>query len=69
LLLIAYTVHDLDRPAGLDGYFQVVGRGPVPAGPALALSTTERLLLSSAVVKGCQVAIGVTMAFLLIIMM
>ena len=35
LLLIAFTVHDLDRPAGVDGYFQVAGRGPVPAGSAL----------------------------------
>jgi hypothetical protein len=95
LLLIAFTVHDLDRPAGVDGYFHVVGRRPVPAGSALAAAaagtvslrqptqadaaeaaspadpaayTAERLLLSPAVVKGCQVAIGVTMAFLLIIM-
>ena len=51
LLLIAFTVHDLDRQPGVDGYF--------PEG---------RLLLSPAVVKGCQVAIGVTMAFILIIM-
>ena len=68
LLLIACTVHDLDRPAGLDGYFQVAGRGPVPAGPAPAATTAERLLLSPAVVKGGQVTIGVTLAFLLIIM-
>jgi hypothetical protein len=74
LLLIAYTVHDLDRPAGVDGYFHVVGRRSVPAGSALAAAaarpaghTAERLLLSSAVVKGCQVAIGLTMAFILII--
>jgi hypothetical protein len=69
LLLIAYTVHDLDRPAGVDGYFRVLGRRSVPAGPALApaASPAERLLLSSAVVKACQVAIGVTMAFILII--
>ena len=33
-----------------------------------AAYTAERLLLSPAVVKGCQVAIGVTMAFILIIM-
>jgi hypothetical protein len=63
LLLIACTVHDLDRPAGVDGYFHVVGRRSLPAG-----STAERLLLSPAVVKGCQVTIGVTMAFILIIM-
>jgi Domain of unknown function (DUF5134) len=93
LLLIACTVHDLDRPAGVDGYFHVVGRRSVLAGSALAaaaagsvalrqpnradaaetapragsaLYTAERLLLSPAVVKGCQVAIGVTMAFILI---
>ena len=70
LLLIAFTVHDLDRQAGVDGvdgYFQAVGRPPVPAGPALA-AAAERLLLSPAVAKGCQVATGVTMAFILIIM-
>jgi len=93
LLLIACTVHDLDRSAGVDGYFHVVGRRSVLAGSALAaaaagsvalrqpnradaaetaprsdsaLYTAERLLLSPAVVKGCQVAIGVTMAFILI---
>jgi Domain of unknown function (DUF5134) len=86
LLLIAFTVHDLDRQAGVDGYFHAVGRrplsalavaaagrasgaGPVPptesaprAGPA------ARLLLSPAVVKGCQVATGVTMAFILVML-
>ena len=74
LLLIAFTVHDLDRPAGVGGYFRVVGRRSVPAGSALAAAaagptanTAERLLLSPAVVKGCQVAIGVTMAFILIV--
>jgi nitrite reductase/ring-hydroxylating ferredoxin subunit len=49
LLLIAFTVLDLDRRAG-------------------AAHTAGRLVLSPAVVKGCQVAIGVTMAFILIIM-
>ena len=74
LLLIAFTVHDLDRPAGVDGYFRVVGLRSVPAGSALAAAaagpaayTAQRLLLSPAVVKGCQVAIGVTMAFILIV--
>ncbi len=94
LLLIAFTIHDLDRPAGVDGYFHVVGRRSVPGGSALAPAaagpgalrqptqadaaettpragpaayTAERLLLSPAVVKGCQVAIGITMAFILII--
>ena len=72
LLLIAFTVHDLDRPAGVDGYFQVVGRryagsGLVAAAAGPAAYTAERLLLSPAVVKGCQVAIGVTMALILII--
>jgi Domain of unknown function (DUF5134) len=90
LLLIAFTVHDLDRQAGVDGYFQLVPTGsalaaaaaePVPlrhtaqadaaetarpAGPVAY--TAERLLLSPAVVKGCQVTIGVTLAFILIIM-
>ena len=101
LLLVAFAVHDLDRPAGVDGYFHVVGRRYVPgvsglaataAGPAFgaepvappqptqadvaestprahsAANTAERLLLSPAVVKGCQVTVGVTMAFTLIIM-
>jgi hypothetical protein len=36
--------------------------GPVNASPP------ERLLLSPAVVKGCRVAMGVTMAFMLLIM-
>jgi uncharacterized protein DUF5134 len=88
LLLIAFTVHDLDRSAGVDGYFHVVGRRSVPAGSALAAAaarpvalrqpaqadaaetapySAERPLLSPAVAKGCQVAIGVTMAFILII--
>jgi hypothetical protein len=94
LLLIAFTIHDLDRPAGVDGYFHVVGRRSVPAGSALAAAaagpvaprqpaqadaaetappadpaayTAERLVLSAAVAKGCQVAIGVAMAFILII--
>ena len=52
LLLIAVTVHDLNRRAGASdsaGY------------------TAERLLLSPAVAKGCQVTTGVTMAFMLII--
>ena len=87
LLLIACTVHDLDRPAGVDGYFHAVGRRSVPAGSALAAAaagpvalrqpthadaaetapySAERLLLSPAVAKGCQVAIGATMAFILI---
>ena len=111
LLLIAYTVRDLDRKAGADGYFHVVGRQFTPTGPALATAgaagtasafppaggdgavatvaqpraaqtaqtaatpgaghadpVAERLLLSPAVVKGCRVAMGVTMAFMLIIM-
>jgi hypothetical protein len=68
LLLIAVTIHDLDRPAGVDGYFRVVGRRSIPAGSALpATYTGERLLLSPAVAKGCQVTIGVAMAFILIV--
>jgi hypothetical protein len=67
LLLIAVIVHDLDRRAGPDGYFQAVGGQVVPVGSALAAAAT-RLLLSPAVVKGCQVTTGVTMAFMLVIM-
>jgi hypothetical protein len=61
LLLIAFTVHDLDRQAG--SALATAAAGPVPAA-----YTAERLLLSPAVVKGCQVTIGVTLAFILIIM-
>ena len=112
LLLIAYSVRDVDRKACADGYFHVVGRHFTPAGPALATgaagvtgqagpaglgggdsavatmvqpeaaelssgdlltgpvnaSPPERLLLSPAVVKACRVAMGVTMAFMLLIM-
>lgn len=66
LLLVAFTVHDLDQRAGVDGYFHVAG------GPAALRQPThanaERLLLSPAVVKGCRVATSVTMAFILIAM-
>lgn len=84
LLLIAFTVHDLDRRAGTDGYFQAGARPLGPAGSPLAAAAaagrgpgTEsalrpgpaaRLLLSPATAKGCQVATGVTMAFILVIM-
>ncbi len=127
LLLVGYTVRDLDRQALADGYFHVVGGGLAPAGlagpagPALATASlapatgpasgapawqgadgptavaamaqaqatqaaevspadrTEgrgeagplaagRLLLAPAMVKGCRVAMGVTMALMLIIM-
>jgi Domain of unknown function (DUF5134) len=95
LLLIALTVYDVDRPAGVDGYFHVVGRRFAPAGSTLAAAAAgpfalrqptqaspaetapwadpapyaaERLLLSPAMVKGCQVAMGLTMAFILIVM-
>ena len=68
LLVVAFTVYDLDRRAGVDGYLRVAGRPFAPAGPAPAAHTAERLLLSPAVMKGCQVATGVTLAFTLIIM-
>jgi hypothetical protein len=72
LLLIAFTVYDVDRSAGVDGYFRVVGRrsalAVAAAGPVALRQPTQRLLLSPAVVKGCQVAISVTIAFILIIM-
>ena len=55
LLLIAFTVHDLDRRTGVDGYFQMVGH-----------RSAERLLFTPAVVKGCRVATSLTMAFILI---
>jgi hypothetical protein len=82
LLMVAFIVHDLDRPAAADGYFHVAGHrfmtggstlaataaGPVtPRQPARAY-TVERLLVSPAGVKGFRVATGVTMAFILIIM-
>jgi hypothetical protein len=60
LLLIALTVHDLDRPVHADA------AGPAPR--ADLAHTAERLLLSPAVVRGCQVATGLTTALVLIIM-
>jgi len=81
LLLIACTVRELDRRARVDDYFPVAGRREVPGGSALAAAAArpvalgqtayadaEHLLLSPAVVKGCQVATGVTIAFILVIM-
>jgi hypothetical protein len=67
LLLIAFTVHDVDRRAGVDGNFRAAGQPPVPAGSPLT-AAAARLLLSPAVAKGCQVTTGITMAFILIIM-
>jgi len=67
LLLIAFTVHDIDLRAGVDGNFHAASRPLVPAGSPLT-AAAARLLLSPAVSKGCQVATGVTMAFILIIM-
>ena len=67
LLLIAFAVHDLDLRAGVDGNFQAAARPLAPAGSALA-AAAARLLLSPAAAKGCQVATGVTMTFILIIM-
>jgi hypothetical protein len=61
LLLIAFTVHDLDRSAQPD-----VAEPAPRAGPAA--DTAQRLLLSPAMMKGCRVVMGVTMAFTLIIM-
>ena len=40
LLLAAYSVRDLDRWAGSDGYFHVLRHGPAPAGPGLAPAGT-----------------------------
>ena len=45
LLLIAFTVHDLDRQAGVDGYFHVVGRRSVPGGSALAVAAAGPVAL------------------------
>jgi hypothetical protein len=67
LLLIALTVHDLNRQAGADGYFQQSGSALAAAGTGAAAYTAQRLLLSPAVVKGCQVTTEVTIAFILII--
>ena len=60
LLVIAFTVRDLDRRA-----LTAAAEGPA-SGDGIAY-TAERLLLSPAVVKGCRVATSVTVAFLLII--
>ena len=95
LLLVAFTVHDLDRPAGVDSYVHGAARPFVPAGSALAAAAAgsvarrrpntadaaesaqrddsaahiaERLLLSPGAAKAGRVMTGVTMAFMLIIM-
>jgi hypothetical protein len=82
LLLVAFTVHDLDRRAVPGGSaLATVAAGPVTlrqsthvnAAESAPLTDTatyiaERLLLSSVAVKGCRVATGVTMAFVLITM-
>jgi hypothetical protein len=103
VLLAAFTVRDVDRPASADGYFHVAGRWFIPAGPALVNAagsasgiramvdltsahpaqahtagaapqagriwrTAELLLLAPAVVKGRRVTLGVTMAFMLVVM-
>jgi hypothetical protein len=78
LLLIAFTVYDLDQPALASGAGPVVTVTPrQPAQPDAADSapgadpaadTAQRLLLSAPMMKGCRVAMGVTMALTLIIM-
>ncbi len=122
LLLAAYTVRDLDRWAGSDGYFHVLRHNvataapaTAPAAPASATTTTTTtatagpapvppppasgataggglatvaqpeadrdaasavtapdgvaaLIFTPGVVKACRVAMGVTMAFMLVIM-
>jgi hypothetical protein len=57
LLLVAFTVRDLDRRAR-----------PVAPRPPIAAHTAERLLFSPAVVKAGRVATSLTMAFILIIL-
>lgn len=58
LLLVAFTVYDLDRRAGA-----------APGAGARSVADAARLLLlSPAVAKGCRVATGLTTAFVLIIM-
>jgi hypothetical protein len=61
LLLIAFTVHDLDQPAQPG-----VADSAPRADPAA--DTAQRLLLSAPMMKGCRVVMGVAMAFTLIIM-
>jgi Domain of unknown function (DUF5134) len=82
LLLIAFTVRDLDQRASAAGDSRATGRPPAPTGPAptgpaptgsaptgsALAAAAARLLLSPAAVKGCQVATGVTVAFILVIM-
>jgi hypothetical protein len=58
LLLIAFTVRDLDRRARVSSALH----------QPIAVSTAARLLFSPAVVKGCRVATSLTIAFILIIL-
>jgi len=71
LLLIAFAVRDLDRRAGTCVLAGAARRAP-GAGPgtesAPRADTAARLLLSPGVAKGCQVATGVTLAFILVIL-
>ncbi len=60
LLVIAFTVRDLDRRA------PIAAAAGSASGGGIAYAA-ERLLLSPAVAKGCRVAASVTVAFLLII--
>ena len=80
LLLVGYTARDLDRWAGSDGYFHVgrvalAGPGLAVAGPVMtqapavaAPQGAARVIFAPGVVKACRVAMGVTMAFMLVIM-
>jgi hypothetical protein len=77
VLLLAFAVRDVDRPASADGYRPVATLAcahPVQTHAGAALQpgriwrTAELLLLAPAVVKGRRVTLGVTIALMLIVM-
>jgi hypothetical protein len=81
LTLIGYGVWDIDQLSGrryslatvLDGARATVAGVTVVSGPATVGSTTVRpaaraILLSTGTTVGCRIAMGVTMALMLLIM-
>ena len=59
VLLIAFTVRDLDRRASTDGYFHVAGRRFMPTGPALLTAAAGS---ASGAASGARAGAVVTVA-------
>jgi hypothetical protein len=67
VVLVAFTVRDVDRPASADGYFH--GGPTLVEAPAGSAAGPRTVVLAPAAAKGRRVTLGVIMAFMLIIMM